>query len=168
MQEQMLRQLAIGAGWDVGVLRFQNVYGPGQSLRNPYTGVLSLFTRRLLANATVDVFEDGEITRDFVFQPDVVEALLLAGWAEGIGDQPINIGSGVGTTILEAAHRLAEAAGRPAGLVRITGDFRVGDIRHAVADIRRAEALLGWRPHVDFATGAAALVEWARREQAAR
>jgi dTDP-L-rhamnose 4-epimerase len=128
---------------------------------------LSLFTRLLLAGYPVDVFEDGQITRDFVFLSDVVDALVLAGSAAPITEDPINIGTGIGTTIIEAALQLARAVGRPDDAIRVTGAFRAGDIRHAIADVRRAElkeeSVLGWRPRVDFAAGAAALVTWARQ-----
>ncbi|MGE5271357.1 MAG: NAD-dependent epimerase/dehydratase family protein [Thiohalocapsa sp.] len=164
-QEQLAREIAMGTSWQVSILRFQNVYGPGQALRNPYTGVLSLFSRRLLADGDIDVFEDGAITRDFVYVTDVVESLVLAGWVEPIDDQPINIGFGAGTTILDAARQLARLAGRAPEKIRITGDYRVGDIRHAVADISRARGVLGWQPKVDFATGARALIDWAHKHR---
>ena len=161
-QEQIARQIALAAPWDVCVLRLQNVYGPGQSLHNPYTGVLSLFVRLLLAGRSIEVFEDGEITRDFVFVSDVVEALMLAGWAAPTDGRAINIGTGTGTTILEAALQLGRVVGRSPRAIRVTGAYRIGDIRHAIADTRHAAAVLGWRPKIDFPAGAAALVDWAR------
>lgn len=162
MQEYLLRQAAEAAGWQLAVLRFQNVYGPGQSLTNPYTGVLSVFIERLFAGQGIEVFEDGAIVRDFVFVDDVVEALLRAGTAETLDPSPINIGTGQPSSILDLAKMLARLAERDEGCVRISGAFRAGDIRHAVADISRARALLDWAPRVGVEEGAAALVAWAR------
>jgi dTDP-L-rhamnose 4-epimerase len=166
MQEYILRQAADAAAWDLVVLRFQNVYGPGQSLRNPYTGVLSVFIQLLLAGRDLNIYEDGEIVRDFVFVDDVVHALVRAGEVGCSDSAPINVGTGQGTSILDAARLLATLVGRDPDSARISGDFRPGDIRHAVADIARARALLGWTPQVDIATGIAALVAWARAEAA--
>jgi len=162
MQEHMLRQVCQASGWGLAILRFQNVYGPGQSLKNPYTGVLSVFIQSLLGGQGIGVYEDGDITRDFVFVDDVVRALVLAGNRPSLDPEPINIGTGVGATILQAAQLLASHARRNDDAIRINGAFRAGDIRHAVADIKRAKDLLGWEPHVFLPEGTAALVEWAR------
>ncbi len=160
MQEHLLLQTGADAPWRRTILRFQNVYGPGQSLLNPYTGVLSIFTNILAEGGELDIYEDGQIVRDFVYVDDVVGALLKA--AEVADAELIaNIGSGHPTTILEAAYELARLTGRPAAAVRISGRFRPGDIRHALADIQRAARSLDWRPSTDFATGARALVKWA-------
>lgn len=167
MQEHMLRQAAEAAGWKLAVLRFQNVYGPGQSLRNPYTGVLSVFVERLMAGGDLNIFEDGDILRDFVFVDDVVEALMLTAEASALASVPINIGMGEGVSILEVARLLARLCGRDPGCVRVSGDFRDGDIRHAVADVTRARALLGWAPRTGIEAGATALVAWARAEREA-
>jgi dTDP-L-rhamnose 4-epimerase len=161
-QEYLLQQCALTASWSLALLRFQNVYGPGQSLRNPYTGVLSVFARQLLSGQGLEVYEDGEITRDFVLVDDVVAALVLAGEARLDDSAPINIGTGAAVTILQAARELARCVGRPDAPIRVSGAFRPGDIRHAVADIARARAVLGWQPRVSFAEGARRLVDWAR------
>lgn len=163
MQEHMLRQAGEAAGWHLAVLRFQNVYGPGQSLKNPYTGVLSMFVQALLDGKDLNIFEDGVITRDFVFVDDVVDALMRAGTAEGLDADPINIGTGEGATIMQVAQEMARLVGRDPGCARVSGAFRPGDIRHAVADITRARQVLGWAPRVSVADGVAALVDWARR-----
>lgn len=160
MQEHLVQQTSQDQPWRTAILRLQNVYGPGQSLRNPYTGVLSIFTQLLKSGATLNVFEDGQIVRDFVYVDDVVQAFVLAGDPE----RPsvlANIGSGETTTILQAVHELAGLLGRQGDVFRISGDFRVGDIRHAVADIRRARAELGWAPRMSFPDGLRALVNWA-------
>lgn len=166
MQEYLLQQCFSGTGVAPVILRFQNVYGPGQSLRNPYTGVLSIFCSQILARRELNIYEDGDIVRDFVFVDDVVEALALAAAAPDPGPDPINIGSGVASTIRETASLLLALLGAPADRYHISGEFRVGDVRHAVADITRASENLGWRPATNLATGLAALAVWARAELA--
>ncbi|HSV80310.1 MAG TPA: NAD-dependent epimerase/dehydratase family protein [Ramlibacter sp.] len=167
MQEYLLTQAGEGAGWSTAILRFQNVYGPGQSLRNPYTGVLSIFARQLLEGGDLAIFEDGEIARDFVFVDDVVDALVRAGGAQLPHGAIIDIGLGQAATILEVAKSLMRALGRSEDSFRITGDFRVGDIRHARADIEPARRLLGWEPRVGVEEGLQRLAHWARSQYAA-
>lgn len=164
MQEYLLTQAGDGADWDAVMLRFQNVYGPGQSLRNPYTGVLSIFATQLLAGKRLAIFEDGHIARDFVFVDDVVESLALAGEKDVAHGTTIDIGSGKAVTILAVARILMKALGIPDDACDVTGQFRVGDIRHARADLDAAEALLGWTPRVSIEEGLNALAAWAREE----
>ncbi|MFT4178106.1 MAG: NAD-dependent epimerase/dehydratase family protein [Thermomonas sp.] len=161
MQEYLLQQAGEGAGWDAVMLRFQNVYGPGQSLRNPYTGVLSIFCSQLLAGQGLAIFEDGNIARDFVFVDDVVDALVRAGSADLPHGAVLDVGSGEAVTILEVARTLMEALGAPADACSVSGQFRVGDVRHARADISAARALLGWEPRVRLADGLGQLARWA-------
>ncbi|URF03422.1 NAD-dependent epimerase/dehydratase family protein [Cupriavidus campinensis] len=167
MQEYLLRQAGEGAKWNATILRFQNVYGPGQSLRNPYTGVLSIFAQQLLSGKNLNIYEDGEIARDFVFVDDVVNALVAAGPRDLPHGTILDIGSGEPVTILQAARVLIDNIGRAPESLSITGAFRVGDIRYAAADIRAAHQLLDWTPKVDVATGLAQLAAWARVEFAA-
>ena len=164
MQEYVLTQSGDGAPWDAVILRFQNVYGPGQSLRNPYTGVLSIFAKQLLSGGGLSIFEDGKIARDFVFVDDVVSALVSAGHAPVPHGTIMDIGSGEAVTILEVARMLMRALGVPDDSYAITGDFRIGDIRHACADIRAARDLLKWRPQVGIHDGVKQLADWARIE----
>jgi dTDP-L-rhamnose 4-epimerase len=167
MQEYLLTQAGEGAPWSAVMLRFQNVYGPGQSLRNPYTGVLSIFARQLLEGGDLAIFEDGEIARDFVFVDDVVDALVRAGAAPLPHGSIIDIGLGQAVTILEVAKSLMRALGRSEDSYRITGAFRVGDIRHARADISAARRLLGWSPQVGVEDGLKRLAHWAQSQHAA-
>lgn len=164
MQENLLAQALTGTGVDPVILRFQNVFGPGQSLRNPYTGVLSIFCSQILAGRELNIYEDGNIVRDFVYVDDVVDSLVRAGRAGGLGAAPINIGSGYPATILVAAQHLLRMLGAREGALRISGDFRAGDIRYAVADVARAKAVLGWSPATSFEQGLNALAEWAQQE----
>lgn len=164
MQEYLLEQGLAGMATELVLLRFQNVYGPGQSLRNPYTGVLSIFCSQILAGRTLNIFEDGEIVRDFVFVDDVVEALVKAGTAAAPGSTPINIGSGTPASILGTAQFLLKTLRAPEDRFLISGDFRIGDIRHSVADIGRARERLNWQPRFSLEKGLEALADWARQE----
>ncbi|MCA3242669.1 MAG: NAD-dependent epimerase/dehydratase family protein [Rubrivivax sp.] len=164
MQEYLLQQTP--APWDHVILRLQNVYGPGQSLRNPYTGVLSIFCQQAMAGRTLNIFEDGRIYRDFVFVDDVVRAFMRACESPVAGGQVINIGTARRAAIADVAALILARLGLPAGRCRTSGDFRAGDIRHAVADTTRAAALLEWHPEVEIEQGVAALVDWARASPA--
>lgn len=164
MQEHLLCQAGHGAGWRTTILRFQNVYGPGQSLRNPYTGVLSAFAQQLLSSRTLDIFEDGLISRDFVFVEDVASALLAAGNRELPHGTIIDIGSGHAVTILDAARMLISALGCRREGWSVTGRFRPGDVRHACADVRLAERLLQWTPRTPLDKGLGLFADWARQE----
>lgn len=161
MQEYLLGQAGEGGHWSAVMLRFQNVYGDGQSMRNPYTGVLSIFAQQLLAGRDLAIYEDGRIARDFVYVDDVVEALLRAGDTDLVHGETIDIGMGEATTIIDVARWLMKALGLPQTRYRITGEFRVGDIRHACADINAARERLGWRPTVGVEEGLARLAHWA-------
>lgn len=164
MQELLLAQAGDGAAWSATMLRFQNVYGDGQSLHNPYTGVLSIFVQQLLRGRELAIYEDGQIARDFVYVDDVVDALVRAGVRQLPHGSTMDIGTGQAATILDAAKCLMRALGKPENAYRITGAFRPGDIRHACADISAARRLLGWEPRVSVDEGLARLARWARAE----
>ena len=163
MQEYLLKQAFWGTNVEIGLLRLQNVYGPGQSLNNPYTGVISIFARQIAEGKTLNIYEDGDITRDFVLVDDVVEAFARIGTAPDCPDDVIDIGSGEGATIMEVARHLMVLLGKDPDNMRITGDFRAGDIRYAVADITRARDALGWTPRYDIKTGLGRFVEWSQQ-----
>lgn len=164
MQEHLLRQAFWGSATQVGILRLQNVYGPGQSLDNPYTGVLSIFCRQIHEGQTLSIYEDGQITRDFVMVDDVVRAFAMMVEAPAMPQEILDIGSGQGITLLEVARRLLGCLGAPRDRLQVTGAFRPGDIRHAVADISRAAALLGWTPRIPLDAGLLALAHWSGRQ----
>lgn len=164
MQEYLLKQAGEGATWTSTILRFQNVYGPGQSLRNPYTGVLSIFSRQLLEGKGLAIYEDGLIARDFVYVDDVVDALVKAGQCDLPHGTTLDIGSGEAVSILDAARVLMRSLGCSDEKLTITGQYRVGDIRHACADISSARAQLGWVPRVRTEDGLSLLAKWARAE----
>ncbi|WP_323165115.1 NAD-dependent epimerase/dehydratase family protein [Pseudomonas atacamensis] len=164
MQEYLLCQAGDGAPWKATILRFQNVYGPGQSLRNPYTGVLSIFARQLLAGGELAIFEDGDIARDFVFVDDIVDALVKANTADVAHGTILDIGSGEPVSILDMARMLMRNLGVDDTSYKITGQFRIGDIRYACANITAARAALNWSPNVTIQSGVELLAEWAKVE----
>jgi len=144
---------------DKCILRFQNVYGPGQSLKNPYTGILSIFTSTMMRNEKVYIFDDGMMSRDFVYIDDVIQALVLS---LEIKDEVLNVGSGRSTTVLHVANRLKEIIGSSSEIV-ITGEELAGDIRHNVACL---ESILkyGYSPTVFFDEGVEKFLDWAHSE----
>jgi dTDP-L-rhamnose 4-epimerase len=164
MQEYLLAQAGEGANWTATMLRFQNVYGDGQSLRNPYTGVLSIFAQQLLEGKELAIFEDGDIARDFVYVDDVVDSLVRAGEKALPHGTVLDIGMGHAVTILEVAKSLMKALGRSQDAYTINGAFRVGDIRHACADIEAARKLLDWQPKVSVEEGLTRLARWAKSQ----
>jgi dTDP-L-rhamnose 4-epimerase len=160
--------LMIGDAYKIptAALRFFNVYGPRQALSNPYTGVLAIFAARLLNENRPTIFEDGEQRRDFVSVHDIARACRLAIESEEATGQPINIGSGHAYTVREIAARIAGVLGKEYIEPEITGQYRVGDIRHCFADISRARAVLRYEPQVKFEDGLAELAEWLEGESA--
>lgn len=162
-QEELLLELLPPRGIDVLALRLQNVYGPGQSLANPYTGILSIFAVRLLDGQSVNVFEDGRESRDFVHVEDVVDAFVRAAAADlSPHGHVLDVGSGCGTGVLEAARLLAELCGVPTDRIHVTGDYRVGDIRHAFCDPAPLRDALGASASIPLVEGMRGLVAWVR------
>ncbi|MGC3964393.1 MAG: SDR family NAD(P)-dependent oxidoreductase [Rhodocyclaceae bacterium] len=160
VQEQMVLMFASTLGIDGFAMRYQNVYGPGQSLSNPYTGILAVFSNLVRQRKDLNIFEDGRESRDFVFIDDVVDA-TAACVAPGVhGVMALNVGSGVRTSVIEVAQGIVDHFRADVDL-KISGAFRVGDIRHNVADISRIQALTGFQPHWAFRDGLAAFLNWA-------
>jgi dTDP-L-rhamnose 4-epimerase len=165
-QEQLVMTVSPALGISPVALRYQNVYGPGQSLKNPYTGILSIFSTRILNGNPVHIFEDGKESRDFVFIEDVVEATCLALFRTEAAGQVFGIGSGVATDVLTVANSLVGILGRKVP-VEVNGAFRVGDIRHNFADLSKARRLLGFEPRVDFAHGIETFARWVQTQEVA-
>lgn len=159
--------LIIGKLYNIptAVLRGFNIYGPRQSLSNPYTGVTAIFISRLKNNKEAVVFEDGLQTRDFVSVHDVARAFVAALEEEKADYQMFNIGSGKGTTILEIGETLSKLLGKK-DLIRVNQDFRKNDIRHCFADISKAKKILKWEPKVSLEQGLKELIEWSDTEKA--
>lgn len=141
-------------------LRFFNVYGTRQALSNPYTGVLAIFASRLLNNAPPIVFEDGLQRRDFVSVHDIVEACRLSMEVPDAAGRALNVGSGNAYTVLEIAERVARAVGKVGIAPEVSGQYRVGDIRHCFADITLAQRMLGYQPRVALEDGLKELAAW--------
>jgi dTDP-L-rhamnose 4-epimerase len=165
-QEQMC--LMVGQAYKIPTvaLRFFNVYGPGQALSNPYTGVMAIFASRLLNNNPPLIFEDGNQKRDFVHVSDVAQACRLALEVPEAAGNAFNIGSGNHYTIQEIATRMARALGKEQVRPEITQRYRVGDIRHCFADITLARNILGYKPRVALSDGMKDLVDWLKDQRA--
>mgnify|MGYP006272656549 CR=1 FL=1 len=161
-QEELALALGATYGFPVACLRLFNVFGPRQSLSNPYTGVIAIFLSRLLAGEPPLVYEDGRQTRDFVSVHDVVDAVMAAIDSPEVHGQVVNIGSGVGRRIADVATALARLVGREDLAPQVSHRFRSGDIRHCTADISRARQLLQFQPRVAWEDGLAEVVQWAR------
>ncbi|MCK5659678.1 MAG: NAD-dependent epimerase/dehydratase family protein, partial [Alphaproteobacteria bacterium] len=159
-QEQMSLTIGKAQRISVGVLRFQNVYGPGQSLQNPYTGILSIFSNQLRQNLPVNIYEDGAESRDFVFVQDVVQACRRTMELKDF-NIVMNVGSGRPTTVLELAHVLKQRW-RSKSPVTVTGAFRVGDIRHNWADLTQLYRLWPDWKITTLDAGLVPFIEWAK------
>lgn len=161
MQEQIL--FGMFEGINTCALRFQNVYGPGQSLNNPYTGIISIFTTAIKNNKPIQVFEDGLMTRDFVYVEDVVDAIILCSGNKQVNGQIYNVGSGIQTTVLEVVRTLA-ALLNPEIEINVTGEKRKGDIRHNYADLKKIRKI-GFFPKFNFANGLNEFLIWQNSEK---
>jgi len=165
-QEQLCLMLGEAYGIPTVALRFFNIYGPRQSLSNPYTGVLAIFASRILNGNAPLVFEDGEQKRDFVHVRDVVQACTQALTKTEAEGTTLNVGSGKPRSILEVAHAMCRILGRQDLSPEVTGRYRVGDIRHCWADIGRTRKLLDYTPRIDFDQGLAEYAFWLSGQQA--
>lgn len=162
-QELMLNSAAVGLGFRSTIFRFQNVYGEGQSLQNPYTGIISIFFNRARQALEIPIYEDGMESRDFVHVSDIVAGLVAALHADIPPALPINLGSGEGTSVMTLAQELLWVTGFTAA-VRVTGQYRLGDIRHCYADLARAKSLLGYAPRVSLREGLQRFCAWAGQQ----
>ena len=166
VQERLTLTVAPAYGMEAVALRLFNVYGAGQALSNPYTGVLAIFAARLLNGKRPMVFEDGLQRRDFVHVKDVAEAFLLALKAPDAAGGTFNIGSGLSMPIAEVATRFARCMGLSGLTPEIIGKARAGDIRHCFADISLARDTLGYAPRHVLDDSLADLASWVSRQQA--
>lgn len=162
-QEQLVLSVGRALGLSAVAFRYQNVYGPGQSLSNPYTGILSIFSTRIRQGKPINIFEDGKESRDFVFIDDVVDATVRGIEHQGPLVDAFNVGSGGATDVLTVAHMLRDALGGDSQ-VTVSGQYRAGDIRHNLADLGKVSRLLGFQPRVSFEQGLQRFVDWVRGE----
>jgi dTDP-L-rhamnose 4-epimerase len=159
--------LVVGAAYGVPTvaLRFFNVYGPGQALSNPYTGVAAIFASRLLNGRPPVIFEDGRQSRDFIHVSDIVQGILRALESDTAVGQALNLGTGHAATVNEVAELLSRGLGVEVEAVR-TDQYRAGDIRHCYADTALAENLLGFRAAVEIEAGMGELARWLAGQEA--
>jgi dTDP-L-rhamnose 4-epimerase len=162
-QEDLLRITGNALGIPPVILRLQNVYGEGQSLHNPYTGILSIFSNRIRQGKQIYLFEDGRESRDFVHVSDVVEAMALSLTTSGGDGLVLNVGSGQAASVAEVALALKAEFGDPSP-AEISGEYRLGDIRHCFADLTAIESTLGFHPAVPFSEGIARFAAWVRSQ----
>ena len=159
VQEQMTFLFARTMSIPSIALRFQNVYGPGQSLKNPYTGILAIFSNQARANEPIYIFEDGKESRDFVYISDVVEAICRSVEVPFEGATAVNVGTGVPVSVSQVVDAIVNYF-RSESNVSLPGSFREGDIRHACADTTRLQQMLDFVPLCEFSVGIQKFLEW--------
>ena len=163
-QEQVAMLMGKVLNIPVISLRYQNVYGPGQSLSNPYTGILSVFSTRLLNNNDIEIYEDGNQSRDFVYIDDVVDATTLALEKNDKLSYVLNVGSGEPISVLSVAKQLMKNY-KKNQKINITGKYRLGDIRHNYADLTQAKKILGFYPKYNFVHGLENFTNWVKKQK---
>jgi dTDP-L-rhamnose 4-epimerase len=163
-QEQLVLTVCNSLRIAAVAYRYQNVYGPGQSLSNPYTGILSIFSTRIKNGNPINIFEDGKETRDFVFIDDVVEATILGLEKEEANGNAYNVGTGVSTDVITVAETLSKYYQREIP-IHISANYRLGDIRHNFADISKIKSDLGFEPAWSFDKGIKAFTEWVNEQE---
>ena len=164
VQEQLVMTVCPAIGIAPVAFRYQNVYGPGQSLSNPYTGILSIFSTRIKNGNGINIFEDGRETRDFVYIDDVADATILGLEKASADGEAFNVGTGVATDVMTVARTLIDKYGTEVPLT-VSGNYRLGDIRHNFADISKARRLLGFSPRWSFDAGIERFARWVDGQQ---
>jgi len=164
VQGQLVHLICKNIGIESVSYRYQNVYGPGQSLTNPYTGILSIFSTRIKSHKEINIFEDGLESRDFVYIDDVVEATIAGMEVPEANGHVFNIGTGIATDVLTVARTLCKHYGIEVPL-NVSGNYRLGDIRHNYADISLAKNILGFEPKWTFDQGIKQFTEWVNRQE---
>ena len=163
-QEQMVLNVCKSINVAAVAFRYQNVYGPGQSLKNPYTGILSIFSTQIRNGNDINIFEDGLESRDFVYIDDVVNATILGIENSQADYNVFNVGSGIATTVLNVAEQLKRNYNSDIK-IKVSGNFRLGDIRHNFASLSKIEEKLNFKPQFDFETGVGNFVEWVKTQE---
>lgn len=164
VQGQLVHLVCPTIGVEAVSFRYQNVYGPGQSLSNPYTGILSIFSTRIKNGNGINIFEDGKETRDFVYIDDVVDATVKGLEVHGAAGHVFNVGTGVATDVLTVAKTLCEKYGVDVPIT-VSGNYRLGDIRHNYADISLARKILGFEPQWSFDKGIGQFAKWVDKQE---
>ena len=164
VQGQLVHTVCPSIGIASVSYRYQNVYGPGQSLSNPYTGILSIFSTRIKNGNGINIFEDGKETRDFVYIDDVVEATILGVEKNEADGYVFNVGTGVATDVLTVAQTLCKHYNIDVPIT-ISGNYRLGDIRHNYADITAISTILGFKPKWSFDQGIKSFCNWVNTQE---
>jgi dTDP-L-rhamnose 4-epimerase len=159
MQEKMVLMYSKILGISGISLRYQNVYGPGQSLKNPYTGIMAIFSSLARKSEDIRVFEDGKESRDFVYIDDVIEATYKSIINTKIKIDSFNVGSGESTSVNEIAAEIVSFF-NSSSKIKKTAEFRIGDIRHNYADLTKAEKILKYNPIWSFNDGLEMFLNW--------
>lgn len=162
-QEELCMIVGKSINLPVVAFRFQNVYGPGQSLKNPYTGILSIFSTRIKNGNDLNIFEDGLETRDFVYIEDITDSIILGIENDNANFQSFNVGSGEKIDVLTVANTLKEKYGSNVN-INVSGNYRLGDIRHNLGDLTKIRTLLGYEPKVKFTEGISNFVDWVEKQ----
>jgi dTDP-L-rhamnose 4-epimerase len=162
-QEDLVRVAGKALGIPAVIFRFQNVYGEGQSLKNPYTGILSIFSNQLRMGKTIHLYEDGQESRDFVHVSDIARAVVSGLASDGADGATLNVGSGQPTSVKQVALLLQERFGAKTQPI-VSGQYRVGDIRHGYADLTAIRAGLQFAPEISLNEGLTRFVEWVKTQ----
>lgn len=164
VQGQLVHLICKNIGIESVSFRYQNVYGPGQSLTNPYTGILSIFSSRIKSHKGINIFEDGKETRDFVYIDDVVDATIAGMEIPEANSHVFNVGTGIATNVLTVAQTLCKHYGIEVPLT-VSGNYRLGDIRHNYADISQAKQILEFKPKWTFDAGIKQFTDWVNQQE---
>lgn len=163
-QEQMVMTVCPTIGIAPVAFRYQNVYGPGQSLSNPYTGILSIFSTLIKNGKGITIFEDGKESRDFVFIDDVVKATILGLEKTEANGEVFNVGTGEAIDVITVAETLKQNYNANTSIT-ISGNYRLGDIRHNYADLKKIKLKLGFLPEYNFKSGIRKFTDWVTTQE---
>ena len=155
VQEQLFLTIGKSLNIPTVIFRYQNVFGAGQSLTNPYTGILSIFSTRIKNGNDIQVFEDGKESRDFIYIDDVIKATILGLEKEEANDEIFNVGSGIRTDVQAVGETLKKAY----------NSNRLGDIRDNFADVSKINTTLGFAPEIDFVSGIEKFTQWVNLQE---
>lgn len=164
VQEQMFLVMGKSLGIPAVAFRYQNVYGAGQSLSNPYTGILSIFSTRIKNGNDITIFEDGLESRDFVYVDDIVDATILGIEKDEANGEVFNVGLGEAIDVLTVANTLVKAYSS-SSKITISKNYRLGDIRHNYADLTKIKSKLGFKPKVSFEEGIRRFTKWVEEQE---
>lgn len=166
VQEQMFLVMGKSLNIPSVALRYQNVYGVGQSLSNPYTGILSIFSTCIKNGNDINIFEDGKESRDFIYVEDAVDATILAIEKDEANYEVFNVGYGESIDVKTVSDLLMKAYGGQSNII-ISGNYRLGDIKNNFADLSKIKSKLGFDPKIKFEVGIKKFTEWVNTQEVA-